>query len=293
MMKKIIAAALALTLSLSMGNFAYAEEGSSSVPGSNSANIKATYQAGTETTGTVYSVDVAWGSLKYTYNSGITKEWDPNTLKYKETSGTASWTCETGADQITVTNNSNADITATLTYTQTETSITGTFTNSKIGLKSAEGTDAGAGPSETATLSLSGALADTATGNTEIGKVNVTISDYIGTQSKYNWDGNGSVGSGKFYKTLTDDVYIGEKTCSTEGFSTTLFYIYDDYSSNHYVIKDGTITSEGTYSLEKVSSGDGSYTIKLPNSMALAGKTIRFKLDLRNTNNPTLTIKVI
>ena len=50
MKKKIIAATLALTLSMSMGNFVYAAEDSS-------ADIKATYQAGKENTDTVYSVD--------------------------------------------------------------------------------------------------------------------------------------------------------------------------------------------------------------------------------------------
>ena len=76
MMKKIIAATLALTLSMSMGNFVYATDDSS-------ADIKATYQAGKENTDTVYSVDVKWGSLEYTYSSGVTKSWDPETLKYK------------------------------------------------------------------------------------------------------------------------------------------------------------------------------------------------------------------
>ena len=168
MKKKIIAATLALTLSMSMGNFVYAAEDSS-------ADIKATYQAGKENTDTVYSVDVKWGSLEYTYSSGVTKSWDPTTLKYKETSGTSSWTCQDGADQITVTNNSNADITASLAYAETGSNITGTFTNSKIGLKSAEGTNVGESPSETTTLSLKGALSNTTAEKQEIGNVTVTI----------------------------------------------------------------------------------------------------------------------
>ena len=189
MKKKIIAATLALTLSMSMGNFVYAAEDSS-------ADIKATYQAGKENTDTVYSVDVKWGSLEYTYSSGVTKSWDPTTLKYKETSGTSSWTCQDGADQITVTNNSNADITASLAYGKTDNNITGTFTNSKIGLKSAEGTNVGESPSETTTLSLKGALSDTTAEKKEIGNVTVTISDYVGTSSNYKWDGNGNISWG-------------------------------------------------------------------------------------------------
>ena len=220
MMKKIIAATLALTLSMSMGNLVYAVE-------DKSAEIKATYQAGKENTDTVYSVDVKWGSLEYTYSSSVTKSWDPTTLKYKETSGTSSWTCQDGADQITVTNNSNADITASLAYDKIDSNITGTFTNSKIGLKSAEGTNVGESPSETTTLSLKGALSDTTAAKEEIGNVTVTISDYIGKSSNYKWDGNGNISWGYLNTTLTDGVYTVEKNCTQNNYSAGIFYIYN------------------------------------------------------------------
>ena len=287
MMKKIIAATLALTLSMSMGNFVYAADDSS-------ADIKATYQAGKENTDTVYSVDVKWGSLEYTYSSGVTKSWDPTTLKYKETSGTSSWTCQDGADQITVTNNSNADITASLAYAGTESNITGTFSNSKIGLKSAEGTNPGEGPSGTTTLSLNGALSDTTASKKEIGNVTVTISDYVGTSSNYKWDGNGDISWGFLKTTLTDGVYTVEKECTADNYSASIFYIYNKVNSQEkYVIKDGTIKAEGTYSLQKVNGGNGSYGVFLPSTMALNGKTIRLTVDLRDADNPTLTVKVI
>lgn len=287
MMKKIIAATLALTLSMSMGNFVYAADDSS-------ADIKATYQAGEENTDTVYSVDVEWGSLEYTYSSGVTRSWDPTTLKYKETSGKSSWTCQDGADQITVTNNSNADITASLAYAGTESNITGTFSNSKIGLKSAEGTNAGEGPSGTTTLSLNGALSDTTAQKKEIGNVTVTISDYIGTSSNYKWDGNSNISWGFLYTTLTDGVYTVEKKCTQNSYGAGIFYFYNTKDqTERYVIKDGTITAEGTYALQKVNSGNGSYGVSLPSSMDLNGKTIRLTVDLRDGNNPTLTVKVI
>lgn len=287
MMKKIIAATLALTLSMSMGNLVYAVE-------DKTADIKATYQAGKEITDTVYSVDVKWGSLEYTYSSGVTKSWDPTTLKYKETSGTSSWTCQEGADQITVTNNSNADITASLTYGKTDSNITGTFTNPEIGLKSAEGTNVGESPSGTTTLSLKGALSDTTAEKKEIGKVTVTISDYVGTSSKYKWDGNGDISWGFLNTTLTDGVYTVEKKCTRDNYSASIFYIYNrENRQEQYVIKDGTIKADGTYSLQKVNGGNGSYGVSLPSSMALNGKTIRLTVDLRDENNPTLTVKVI
>lgn len=287
MMKKMIAATLALTLSMSMGNLVYAVE-------DKSADIKATYQAGNESTDTVYSVDVNWGSLEYTYSSGVTKSWDPTTLKYKETSGTSSWTCQEGADQITVTNNSNADITASLAYGETDSNITGTFTNSKIELKSAEGTNVGESPSKTTTLSLKGALSDTTAEKKKIGNVTVTISDYVGTSSNYKWDGNGDISWGFLKTTLTDGVYTVEKECPRDNYSASIFYIYNrENRQEQYVIKDGTIKAEGTYSLQKVNGGNGSYGVSLPSTMALKGKTIRLTVDLRDENNPTLTVKVI
>lgn len=284
MKKKIIAATLALTLSMSMGNFVYAAEDSS-------ADIKATYQAGKENTDTVYSVDVKWGNLEYTYSSGVTKSWNPTTLTYEETSGTSSWTCQEGADQITVTNNSNADIKASLAYAGTESNITGTFSNSKIGLKSAEGTSVEESPSETTTLSLKGALSDTTAQKKEIGNVTVTISDYVGTPSNYKWDGNGSILWGFLNTTLTDGVYTVEKECTANNYSADIFYIYNKVNPQEkYVIKDGTIKTEGTYSLQKVNSEKGSYGVSLPSTN---GKTIRLTVDLRDENNPTLTVKVI
>lgn len=288
MKKKIIAATLALTLSMSMGNFVYAAEDSS-------ADIKATYQAGKENTDTVYSVDVEWGSLEYTYSSGVKKSWDPTTLKYKETSGTSSWTCQEGANQITVTNNSNAEITASLAYDRIDSNINGTFTNSKIGLKSAEGTNVGKSPSETTTLSLNGALSDTTAEKKEIGKVTVTISDYVGTSSKYKWDGNGSITNWRFLKTtLTDGVYTVEKECPTDNYWAGKFCIYNSEDpTERYVINDGDIKEEGTYSLKKVTSGYGSFGVDLPSTMDLKDKTIRLTVDLRDENNPTLTVKVI
>lgn len=288
MMKKIIAATLALTLSMSMGNLVYATEDSS-------AEIKATYQAGKENTDTVYSVDVKWGSLEYTYSSGVTKSWDPTTLKYKETSGTSSWTCQEGADQITVTNNSNADITASLAYAKTDSNITGTFSNSKIGLKSAEGTNVGESPSETTTLSLKGDLSDTTAVKKEIGKVTVTISDYVGTSSDYRWNGNGNILNwGYLDTTLTDGVYTVQKKSPQDAYWAGIFCIYNARNEQErYVIKDETITAEGTYSLQKVNSGNGSYGVSLPSTMALSGKTIRLTVDLRDESNPTLTVKVI
>ncbi len=94
-MKKLAAAALTITMALSMSTPAYATE----IGGltNDSADIKATYEAGTTTKDTVYSIDIEWGSLEYTYSPNVKKVWDPDELIYKEidTDG-PSWTCSMG-----------------------------------------------------------------------------------------------------------------------------------------------------------------------------------------------------
>ena len=141
---------------------------------------------------------------------------------------------------------------------------------------------------------MKGALSDTTAEKKEIGKVTVTISDYVGTSSNYKWDGNGNISWGFLNTTLTDGVYTVEKKCENNNYSTSVFCIYNlEDLKERYVINDGDIKTEGTYSLKKVTSGYGSYGVSLPSTMALNGKTIRLTVDLRDENNPTLTVKVI
>ncbi|MDO4331249.1 MAG: hypothetical protein Q4C58_00995 [Eubacteriales bacterium] len=289
-MKKIVAATLVFVLSA--GNMVYASA-AEPTPGNNTAEILATYNEEEPDPAIVYSVDVEWGSLEYTYDSGKTLTWNPETLKYVETVGTSTWSCEENADKITVTNNSNTEITATLSYEQIDSNISGKFDQAKIDLKTAEGTTAGSGPSGTATLSLNGALSDTATTKTEIGKVTVTITDFIGVNSQYKSNGNGNV-SGFFKTTAEENVYVFEQEC-TGTFWGSIFYIYDQTTGNYstattrYIISGSTITEEGTYGLTKVSTGQGTVGFNISD---VAGKKVRVTLDLRDEDNPLLRVKV-
>ena len=177
-MKKLAAAALTITMALSMSTPAYATEIGGLTNGS--ADIKATYEAGTTTKDTVYSIDIEWGSLEYTYSPNVKKVWDPDELIYKEidTDG-PSWTCSDGADKIKVTNNSNAPITASLSYEPVSggsvSYVEGAFDKKDIRLESAEGTTVDNAPSDTATLELTGELKSDATTATkiEIGRAHV------------------------------------------------------------------------------------------------------------------------
>lgn len=60
-----------------------------------------------------FAIDVAWGSMKFTYKAAQ-ETWDTVNHMWKSENG--QFTCEAGADTITVTNHSSKDIDANFTY---------------------------------------------------------------------------------------------------------------------------------------------------------------------------------
>lgn len=62
---------------------------------------------------TVYSVDIEWGSMSFTYTEAQ-EVWDPTKLKY--VSGGGEWSCAEGANAVTVTNHSNATVIADVEF---------------------------------------------------------------------------------------------------------------------------------------------------------------------------------
>lgn len=212
-MKRIIAAALTLTLSLSMGTVVYADASLEVKP--SSTEIRATYQAGTVKNDAIYSVDIEWGDLEYTYSQEGVKTWNPTELKYEiKNSGTPTWSCAEGADKIKVINNSNVGITANLTYSKKNTLVEGTFDHAKINLKSAEGTEAEKGPSGTATLSLTGNINENE--SPDLGEVKITVGEFVGekvTDSSIISAPNLKSG---FYTTAEDGVFTSSGTISNK-----------------------------------------------------------------------------
>lgn len=114
-MKKLIATALALTMTLSLSTTALAAgnvDGAgvgSQVP----IDVTAKYND-SATEPTVYSVDLTWEDMTFTYNESGTKIWDPDTHTYKDTTS-AGWDKFTA--EVTATNHSNTAVTVSFTYT--------------------------------------------------------------------------------------------------------------------------------------------------------------------------------
>lgn len=169
-MKKITTLLAAAALTCAMGTTAFAADQTGVNTGSYSADVKGTYQAGGAV---VYSVDIAWTDMSFTYTGAGEGTWDPETHQYSGSSEGA-WTASD--DSITVTNHSNAAVKATASY-QAETgyeSTTMTFGNNEATVATAVGTEVASAPSATITVTPSGTLAQSANGG-KIGTITVSI----------------------------------------------------------------------------------------------------------------------
>ena len=113
-MKKLIATALALTMTLSLSTTALAGGNVDGAGlGSQDINVTAKYNDGVKEP-TVYSVDLTWEDMTFTYNESGTRIWDPDTHTYKDTTSDG-WDKDTAV--VTATNHSNANVTVSFTYT--------------------------------------------------------------------------------------------------------------------------------------------------------------------------------
>lgn len=177
-MKKKTALVLTLAMVFSLAPLSVYADAITEVGGTASHDVKATYRAGSSggTGGTVYSVDITWGDMAFTYTAeaGI---WDPATHKTTGAEGGV-WTVDKeSGNTITVTNHSNTGVTAAFSYAAASgfEGISGTFDNASLNLASAVGTAVEAAPKATTSLSLNGALGSTTADNTKIGTITVTL----------------------------------------------------------------------------------------------------------------------
>ena len=176
MEKNVFSIMLCLVLLLSMSTTAYATE---TITGGTSATVTGTIEP-LEEAATVYSVDIQWGSLEFTYEVPA-QVWDTETHTYKSPDDAIpQWVCEDGANQVTVVNRSNAGIDVTVTTDMGESGITADVDNGTFTLESADATitdtvTTGTETSNSATITLSGELASDHEAGSAIGTVTVTL----------------------------------------------------------------------------------------------------------------------
>jgi len=164
---------LALLLVLAMSVNAFAAELDAQGE-SQDIDVKASYTT-SATTPTVYSVDITWGAMEFTYSVGGTKDWNPADHSYSDNT-TATWTAS--GNTVTVTNHSNDEVTASFAFAAKAgfETVTGSFDKASATLPSAEGKAVDATElAATATLTLAGTLAAETAANTTVGTITVTI----------------------------------------------------------------------------------------------------------------------
>lgn len=175
-MKKVLSIALIAMLVFSFGTMSvFAESDTLTGAGSKTIDVKAKYTDGV-TTPTVYSVDLTWGAMEFTYSVSGTKTWNPSTHVYDVVT-TPTWTA--AGNTVTVTNHSNAAVTAAFVYAKAAgfDGVNGTFNNASLPLlATVEGSAVGSAPSGSTTLTLDGTLANTVTNFTKVGTITVTLS---------------------------------------------------------------------------------------------------------------------
>ena len=153
-------------------SFTIQSEQSGDGTGSYSAEVKGTYHPG-GSGAVVYSVDIAWTDMNFTYTGAGEGTWNPETHQYSGSSEGA-WTASN--DSITVTNHSNAAVKATAKFEADSgyESTTMTFGNNGATVATAVGTEVASAPSATITVAPGGTLAESANGG-KIGTITVSI----------------------------------------------------------------------------------------------------------------------
>ncbi len=207
-MKKPFSIVLALALALSLCIPALAANVTTD---DSSKEVTATYVADSAI---IYGVDISWGSMEFTYTSG---SWNTTEHSYNANNETGAWTCDTGANIITVTNHSNAGIDVTPSWAADNgyAAVSMAFDSDTLSLATADnGSNGAAGTATTGkiTVTPSGDLPKDTKG--KIGTITLTISG----QGDQGDEGN----SAALAQKLEDDLNAGSMVTLTEDIA------YDD-----------------------------------------------------------------
>lgn len=172
-MKKILSLILAMAIVMAMGTTAFAAFEATISTGEQSIDVEAKYQDSTTTT-TVYSVDITWGAMEFTYAESGAMTWNPADHTYTDNT-TAAWTAS--GNTITVTNHSNAAVTASFGFEALEDydTVTGSFEIASETLNAGVVDGYDSADNVTTTLKLEGTLAETVTDFTKVGTITVEI----------------------------------------------------------------------------------------------------------------------
>lgn len=170
-MKKWMSAALSAALLLSPMSIAATT--TDEVPGSTDVDVNGRYVNETQTED-VYSVDVEWGAMQFTYSIAGTKTWNPETHEFTDSS-TGSWKAE--GNTITVTNHSSKPVSASFSFAALTAyeGLEAAFNPASFSLISGTETTRENADSKETVLTLNGTLPADLSEFTKIGTVTVSL----------------------------------------------------------------------------------------------------------------------
>ena len=160
-----------------------------SLPSETTIPVTGIYSDGTKYD-VVYSVDISWGNMEFTYSNTPKKTWNPATHTYDAVEGNDGWSCAPATEttlagnQIKITNHSNADVNCTANFTPVENvgsidNFGASFSEANFTLHSAEGVQISDSEliskelTKTISLTLSGSLPEGFNG--EVGTVTLSF----------------------------------------------------------------------------------------------------------------------
>lgn len=181
--KKILATVLALVMAVGMSVTAFADDttiGGDTLTNPNPIEVNGKY--GDAAPATVYSVKIEWGAMQFTYSTGNSAKWNPETHTYDVTTESVGWT--NVGNEVTVTNHSNAVVGVAFAFAPiANASDLGTYTgkitveNDKTQLAAAvEGSSLDSADSVKAALTFDGNLKADTTDFTKLGELTITLS---------------------------------------------------------------------------------------------------------------------
>lgn len=175
-MKKLFAISIATVLALLTGVAVFAESGEKTVGGNESQSINViAKRIDTTENNVVYSVDMKWDDMTFTYHEKTTRIWNSSDHTYSEKT-TGEWNKNTA--DILVTNHSNAVVKVGFVYkTVGNTGLAGTLDVMESTLKAGVENDYEHADSVTSKLTLSGKPNETISeSGSKIGTITITIS---------------------------------------------------------------------------------------------------------------------
>lgn len=173
-MKKLFVTILALLMTAAPITAFAAEDTITDTNGSRNIDVQAKYTNGT-TTPDVYSVDITWGAMEFTYSASGTRVWNPSTHQYTDNT-TTGWSAS--GNMVTVTNHSNKDVDVSFAYAKASgfDGVSGAFSVESDTLDAGAEGNVGGADSVSTELTLSGTLASTVTEFTKVGSITVALS---------------------------------------------------------------------------------------------------------------------